>query len=144
MSGIYFLSFRKKVVYIGQSKAMITRVMYHISQPRFKFDSVRIILCAKLKLNYYEARWTALFKPQFNTRNVEGRLEKKVNYAWVSKNIKTITKAHDDECAYRKIMQKARNELNYSPMTDNNQIWQGITGRLYDEALMKRSSKFKR
>lgn len=63
MTGIYFLLDRKKIVYIGQSKNAHSRIGAHKDK---QFDSVRIIICQKSKLNHYERRLVTLFNPKYN------------------------------------------------------------------------------
>lgn len=63
MTGIYFLLDKKKVVYIGQSKSLPQRVASHKDK---KFDSIRMIGCAKSKLSHYEQRLIGFFQPKYN------------------------------------------------------------------------------
>ena len=63
MIGIYFLLKRKKVVYIGQSTNIVSRIKCHSNK---EFDSFRVICCKKSKLHGYEKRWIVRFKPKYN------------------------------------------------------------------------------
>lgn len=63
MTGIYFLLYRKEIVYIGQSKNLSTRIKCHGDK---KFDTIRIIECSSKNMARYERRWILKFKPKYN------------------------------------------------------------------------------
>jgi predicted GIY-YIG superfamily endonuclease len=65
-SGIYFLCQDKKVVYIGQSKDVATRVAAHTSSK--EFDSVTAMLVPEELLDETEQYWIKRIKPNLNVR----------------------------------------------------------------------------
>lgn len=62
-SCIYFLLDCKRVVYIGQTTNLKHRINCHRDK---KFDSFRSINCESAKLDHYERRLIAYFKPYYN------------------------------------------------------------------------------
>jgi len=67
---IYFLIKEGKVIYIGQTKDLKTRLHGHKSK---KYDSVRYIVCKPDMLNHYETRWIKKFLPVYN-KDMRGRV----------------------------------------------------------------------
>ena len=65
-SGIYFLCQDKKVVYIGQSKDVTTRVNAHTNSK--EFDSVTAMLVPEELLDEVEQYWIKRVKPKLNVR----------------------------------------------------------------------------
>lgn len=63
MSCIYFLIKDDKIIYIGQTKNLKTRLKVHAKKG---FDSVRSIECDDSVILYYEQRWIRRFKPPLN------------------------------------------------------------------------------
>jgi excinuclease UvrABC nuclease subunit len=75
ISGLYFVMHKGKVVYIGQSVNVISRIFRQHDIITFKkHDKIRVIQCPPDRLLYYEVRWLKRFKPKYNTRHV---------YKWV-------------------------------------------------------------
>lgn len=66
-SHLYFLFFRKELIYIGQSKNVLKRIYGHLVY--HKFTGVRIIECSPDKLSHYEARLIRYFRPKCNRAN---------------------------------------------------------------------------
>jgi len=66
MSGVYFLIYKNKVVYIGQTQNFEHRLSSH--KGKKNFDSCRFIPCDKEKLLMYESRWILRFQPEYNIR----------------------------------------------------------------------------
>lgn len=64
--GVYFMIRKGKIVYIGKSIDVFTRVFYSNSSMKGKFDYVRIIPCSPDKLCSYEKRWIIKFRPKHN------------------------------------------------------------------------------
>lgn len=64
--GVYFLIRNGRIVYIGKSISVITRVFISNIMVQGKFDYVRIIPCSKDSLAYYEKRWIIKFRPKYN------------------------------------------------------------------------------
>lgn len=69
---IYFLTDDRKVVYIGQTANIKTRLAEH--RKNKQFDSYRFIYCSFDKLNIYEERWINKFKPKYNKFVTVGRV----------------------------------------------------------------------
>jgi predicted GIY-YIG superfamily endonuclease len=65
-SGIYFLCQDNKVVYIGQSKDVTTRVNGHVGSK--EFDSVTAMLVPEELLDEVEQYWIKRVKPELNVR----------------------------------------------------------------------------
>lgn len=63
---IYFLINKNKVVYVGQSKSLRNRIHFHNCYKIY--NKIRIIKCDVERLNYYERRWIARFKPKYNSQ----------------------------------------------------------------------------
>lgn len=64
--GIYFLTRKNRVVYIGKSVDLFTRAFSSDHPPDLKFDKVRIIKCDYEDMARYEKRWIIRFRPQYN------------------------------------------------------------------------------
>jgi predicted GIY-YIG superfamily endonuclease len=65
---IYFLIYKKKVVYVGYSKSFSGRIKGHSSK---KFDATKVINCrSKKEALSYEKRWIKRFNPVYNTVGV--------------------------------------------------------------------------
>jgi len=62
ISGIYFLIHKNKIVYIGRTTHLFSRVTQH----QIKWDSVRIIQCSYKECSKYEKRWIKKFMPKYN------------------------------------------------------------------------------
>lgn len=64
--GLYFLLSKKKVVYIGVTKNLISRLIAHKSDGK-KFDSFRLIECPIRVAIENEKRWIVKFRPKYNS-----------------------------------------------------------------------------
>lgn len=65
LRGIYFLFKEGVVVYIGQSKNVLSRISAHKSAG-VDFDEFAYRLCKQRELNWLEAAYTALHRPKLN------------------------------------------------------------------------------
>ena len=63
MTGIYFLIRNKKIVYVGGTTRWPGRISGHCYK---NFNATRFIPCKRSKLEYYENRWIAKFRPELN------------------------------------------------------------------------------
>lgn len=61
---LYFLIDKRKVVYIGRTKNIGTRIDKH--RLNKKFNHVRFIECDICLLSHYENRWITKFNPIYN------------------------------------------------------------------------------
>lgn len=68
VSGIYFLLKDRKIVYIGQSGWVLSRILFGHSHGKTKKDwnEFRIIPCHENVRRKYETRWLNKFKPMYN------------------------------------------------------------------------------
>ena len=64
-TGVYFLIRQKVVVYVGRTKNLDQRLLGHTNK---QYDDVRFFPCPESKLSYYENRWIARFKPEYNAK----------------------------------------------------------------------------
>jgi hypothetical protein len=64
--GVYFLLSEGRVIYIGQTIDMHTRLWQHKSQRKRIFDRALFLECDRDMLDEVEARCIALFKPTSN------------------------------------------------------------------------------
>lgn len=72
-SGIYFLIYKKEIVYIGKTKNISHRLAGHGSK---NYEEYRFIPCEEVYLDAYEKRWIEKFKPKYNSkRNIEENLK---------------------------------------------------------------------
>jgi len=63
---VYFLSHGKKIVYVGMSCRIPSRVACHFNDK--EFTSIRWIPCkSKFKATKYERRWIMKFMPKYNS-----------------------------------------------------------------------------
>ncbi len=62
--GIYFLFSRERLAYIGQSRNIIYRVMFH--EQSKKFDAFAILECPTELLTHLEAHFIVKFSPPLN------------------------------------------------------------------------------
>lgn len=63
MTGVYVLLYKKKFIYIGQTKNWPGRIFKH---KHIKFDEARLIECKIDDLLYFESRLIRIFKPKMN------------------------------------------------------------------------------
>lgn len=72
-SGIYFLISDGKVVYVGQSVNVFSRIQQHVGNTNRKFDSFAYVPCAKKQLDMLESLYIHYLRPQANAV-VQGRV----------------------------------------------------------------------
>ena len=71
ISGIYFIVRKNKIVYIGKSVNIFSRLNSEHKYLSFhKYDYIRFIQCKKSLIDRYEKRWILKFKPEFNHKYV--------------------------------------------------------------------------
>ena len=68
---VYLLLRRGKVVYVGQSKNIYSRIQNH--RRAKDFTHFRILRCHPARLNYWEGKLIFDYKPEYNKRGVESR-----------------------------------------------------------------------
>lgn len=141
MTGIYFLFYKKKLVYIGQTTKWPTRILNHNV---IKFDSVRFIECSISKLDEYELRAIKRFKPKFN---VEGlfKIKYKMPDQWIIDNKILVELAQKSEDR-RAFIEIARKDNGYSATISSSDLWQTITNkytRIFGHSALRRVSNFK-
>lgn len=66
--GIYFLSAKGCVVYIGQSKCLMHRIGTHLLEGLKDFDSVAWITCGLHELNALERAHITIYRPKLNSK----------------------------------------------------------------------------
>lgn len=62
-SGVYFLIFKNKIIYVGQSVNVYARISGHTHK---KFDSFTVLPCPKEHLNVLESLYIHMFDPPLN------------------------------------------------------------------------------
>ncbi len=78
-SGVYFLVAQGKVVYVGQSTNIFSRLQSHGGSK--KFDSIKIIPCHRLKLNSLESVYIHSLRPKLNARHGDGCMVAPLSFA---------------------------------------------------------------
>lgn len=71
MCGIYFLYLRNKLIYIGQSTNIRSRLKSHLNSKLF--TRVETFLCHSSELNHYEKKFIEEMKPTLNTHHTGKR-----------------------------------------------------------------------
>lgn len=71
LSGVYFLMYKKEVVYIGATHDFPRRIIYHYDKV---YDSIRFIECDNR--TYYEKRLINLFRPKYNKSILDKELKR--------------------------------------------------------------------
>lgn len=66
---VYFLMHGKRIMYIGKTEHLRSRLNYHNCY--LKFNNVRFIQCSPETLSYYERRWIEKFQPIYNTMHTK-------------------------------------------------------------------------
>lgn len=99
---IYFLIYRKEIIYIGQTVDIITRVRTYLTYAYF--DDIRLIECPVDKLRHYEKRLIGYFKPKVNSthnpdktgsyKNMPKRTEKRRKRIWEFASMRQIIQAN--------------------------------------------------
>lgn len=67
--GIYFLIKNEKVVYVGQSKNVLTRISFHKDK---NFDSYAFLPCEEHEMDIIESLYIHLLQPEQNGTSVHG------------------------------------------------------------------------
>lgn len=81
MTGIYFLFKKGKLIYIGQSTNLSSRISQHILK---EYDFVRFIQCDEKNLTHYEYRWidrfhhNGMFRPLKIVRGEQVECKKRI------------------------------------------------------------------
>lgn len=71
--GVYFLIRQNKIVYVGQSRDVYSRVQSHRAERRIEFDRFKFLDVAVADLNTVERFYIAKFDPEYNrTKPREG------------------------------------------------------------------------
>lgn len=70
MTGIYFLLKGERIVYVGQSTNLHTRLSHH--QSRIDFDSVSFVSCDQEDLDVLESMYIHRLKPEKNGSGAKG------------------------------------------------------------------------
>ena len=68
---VYLLLREGKVVYVGQSKNIYSRIQSH--RRTKDFTHFRILRCHPARLNYWEGKLIFDYKPEYNKRGVDSR-----------------------------------------------------------------------
>ena len=68
---VYLLLREGKVVYVGQSKNIYSRIQNH--RRTKDFTHFRILRCHPARLNYWEGKLIFDYKPEYNKRGVDSR-----------------------------------------------------------------------
>lgn len=71
-SGVYFLVHRRKVVYVGQSVCVPSRVQTHSNDLYKTFDHYAYVECPEEKLDALESLYIHLLRPPLNGDNRNG------------------------------------------------------------------------
>lgn len=129
MTGVYFLFYRKKLVYIGATKSWPNRLIGH---KMVKFDSAKILECPEDLRFEYEKRLIAIFNPKSNVRDTTRARVRKMNLDWVKANRELIApfmrdmdnakgsakKIHKVRTSALPLLNRLKDELKYSPRTN--------------------------
>ncbi|WP_294267670.1 GIY-YIG nuclease family protein [uncultured Chryseobacterium sp.] len=83
MIGIYLLKEGEKVVYVGSSKNVETRVTQHQSDKSKSFDNYQVIGCNVSELANLEAYYIDKYKPEFN-KNGRKAVDPDYSNVWIS------------------------------------------------------------
>lgn len=70
-SGVYFLCRGEKVVYVGQSMNVFSRVAAHAARIEGVFDRAFYVPCCRALLNETERYWIRKLQPELNSAFVE-------------------------------------------------------------------------
>lgn len=68
ISAVYFLMLRGRVMYVGQTQNLLTRIWLH--ELYKAFDEVRFIRCAPEDLEAVERYWTEIFDPPWKCSTI--------------------------------------------------------------------------
>jgi len=63
---VYFLFRRSEIVYIGQSKGWLSRVVEHLCKSEIIFDSYTFLPCLAKNLDVVERRYIEKYRPKYN------------------------------------------------------------------------------
>lgn len=66
VNGVYFLTNKGKIVYVGQSGDISKRIKQHIKEGIKIFDSFSFLKCGIRETSWQEARFINMYKPIYN------------------------------------------------------------------------------
>jgi len=73
-TGVYFLVYRGRVVYVGQAQSIPIRIAAHVTEQRKRFDSAYAIPVRRFALNDVERAFITLLEPKYNGRFSNGMM----------------------------------------------------------------------
>ena len=73
--GVYFLILEGRVVYVGQSICVQSRIYDHSKDGSKVFDSIAYLKCDKTSLNATESLYIHLLQPEYNGRYSNGIIQ---------------------------------------------------------------------
>lgn len=74
LSGIYILLSGRKIVYVGKTQSLFSRILEHKKDKNF--DCFRVLLCDEQDnqlMQHYEQRLIKLFKPKYNKNGFKAK-----------------------------------------------------------------------
>lgn len=120
MKGVYFLFYKRKLVYIGSTKNWPARIVGHKS---FKFDECKIMECDDIRVT--EARLIRILKPKYNysmaRKHVKNRIPDEFIYdncdslKGLIKEWRTTPSRRSKE--FKPLINSIRTDFGYSPTT---------------------------
>lgn len=72
ISGVYFLIKNDRIIYVGQSVSIFTRISVHAKEKIIPFDSVAWSLCNYEIMNHIESLYIHLLRPACNGNQTDG------------------------------------------------------------------------
>lgn len=84
---IYFLIKGKKIIYIGQTKNIRSRVHYHNCMN--SYERIRFIECKPEEATFYERRWIRRFNPSQNMMMYDGTVGRRYSLGFDRLKYKT-------------------------------------------------------
>jgi hypothetical protein len=69
-AGVYFLLSGERIVYVGRSNSILSRIATHSQKGVIEFDSFHFVKAEGLEQERLEALYICTFKPIYNTRHV--------------------------------------------------------------------------
>lgn len=122
MTGVYFLFYKKKLVYIGKTECWPVRLHQH---GQMKFDDARLLECPASKVTEYEARLIRILRPKFNIAYTNKVSHCKIQPTWIIANNEMIRESilnNGTEC-----VKAARKKFKYSPRYGKGDLLRTIT-----------------
>lgn len=89
-SGVYLLSHKGEVVYVGQAVNLLRRLYTHMNTKWIAFDAIAIIPCERHSLSRCEAQMIEKHWPKGNRRKHLGWPEMKVDLASLGLRVRTM------------------------------------------------------